>query len=178
MIASTGIGKTESALLWINNDKAFFTLPLRVSINAIYKRILEDMQYKDIGLLHSTSYDFLFKEEYKDSFEKYEISKQLSYPISLSTIDQLFTFPFKFKGYEKILATLAYSKVVIDEIQAYSPKIAAAILKGIEMIHKMGGKFMIMTATLPNILKNILKIRESHSNSTNFIVISIDIKFV
>lgn len=157
MIASTGIGKTESALLWINNDKAFFTLPLRVSINAIYKRILEDMQYKDIGLLHSTSYDFLFKEEYKDSFEKYEISKQLSYPISLSTIDQLFTFPFKFKGYEKILATLAYSKVVIDEIQAYSPKIAAAILKGIEMIHKMGGKFMIMTATLPNIFKEYLE---------------------
>lgn len=157
MIASTGIGKTESALLWINNDKAFFTLPLRVSINAIYKRILEDMQYKDIGLLHSTSYDFLFKEGYKDSFEKYEISKQLSYPISLSTIDQLFTFPFKFKGYEKILATLAYSKVVIDEIQAYSPKIAAAILKGIEMIHKMGGKFMIMTATLPNIFKEYLE---------------------
>jgi len=157
MIASTGIGKTESALLWINNDKAFFTLPLRVSINAIYKRILEDMQHKDVGLLHSTSYDFLSKEGYKDSFEKYEISKQLSYPISLSTIDQLFTFPFKFKGYEKILATLAYSKVVIDEIQAYSPKIAAAILKGIEMIHKMGGKFMIMTATLPNIYKEYLE---------------------
>ncbi|MCX7904254.1 MAG: CRISPR-associated helicase Cas3' [Caloramator sp.] len=159
MIASTGMGKTESALLWIDNDKAFFTLPLRVSINAIYKRILEDMEYRDVGLLHSTSYDFLSKEGYEDSFEKYEISRQLSYPINLSTIDQLFTFPFKFKGYEKILATLAYSKVIIDEIQAYSPKIVAVILKGIEMIHKMGGKFMIMTATLPNIFKEYLEKR-------------------
>lgn len=157
MIASTGMGKTESALMWIDKNKGFFTLPLRVSINAIYKRIFEDMEYKYIGLLHSTSYDFLSKEGYEDSFEKYEISRQFSYPINLSTIDQLFTFPFKFKGYEKILATLAYSKVVIDEIQAYSPKIVAAILKGIEMIHKMGGKFMIMTATLPNIFKEYLE---------------------
>ncbi|MDI3312228.1 MAG: CRISPR-associated helicase Cas3', partial [Thermoanaerobacterium sp.] len=156
MIASTGIGKTESALLWIGEEKAFFTLPVRVSINAIYKRIFDEIGYKEVGLLHSTSFDFLSKEGYNDSFEKYEISRQLSYPVSLSTIDQLFTFPFKFKGYEKLYATLAYSKVIIDEIQAYSPKIAAVILKGLQMINDMGGRFMIMTATLPRIYKEYL----------------------
>jgi len=157
MIASTGIGKTESALLWIGEEKAFFTLPVRASINAIYKRIYDQMGYKEIGLLHSTSFDFLTKEGYDDSFEKYEISRQLSYPVSLSTIDQLFTFPFKFKGYEKLYATLAYSKVIIDEIQAYSPKIAAVILKGLRMINDMGGRFMIMTATLPRIYREYLE---------------------
>lgn len=35
VIASTGMGKTEAALLWSNHDKTFFTLPLRISINSI-----------------------------------------------------------------------------------------------------------------------------------------------
>ncbi len=38
LIASTGMGKTETALIWIDKDKAFFTLPLRVSINALFDR--------------------------------------------------------------------------------------------------------------------------------------------
>ena len=39
IIGSTGIGKTESALIWSNGAKTFFTLPIRISINAIYDRI-------------------------------------------------------------------------------------------------------------------------------------------
>ena len=56
-------------------------------------------------------------------------------------------------------ATLAYSKIVIDEVQAYSPEIVAVILKGLEMINKIGGKFMLMTATLPRIYKEELEKR-------------------
>ena len=48
-------------------------------------------------------------------------------------------------------------KVIIDEIQAYSPEIVAIILKGIEKIHNLGGQFMIMTATLPRIYKEELE---------------------
>ncbi|OJT85667.1 hypothetical protein BM535_22140, partial [Clostridioides difficile] len=62
-----------------------------------------------------------------------------------------------YRGYEKVYSTLAYSKVVIDEIQAYSPEIAAVLVKGIEMIHKIGGRFMIMTATMPTIYIDELK---------------------
>ena len=39
LVAQTGMGKTEGALLWIGNNKGFFTLPLRTAINEIYKRI-------------------------------------------------------------------------------------------------------------------------------------------
>lgn len=59
IIGSTGIGKTEGALLWSKNDKTFFTLPLRISINAIYDRILENIGYTHVGLLHSTAIDYL-----------------------------------------------------------------------------------------------------------------------
>lgn len=159
LVASTGIGKTESALLWIDDSKAFFTLPLRVSINALYSRAIDDIQFCHTGLLHSTSRDYLDSTGQENSSEIYEQSKLLSKKLSFSTIDQLFKFPFKYKGYEKIYATLAYSKVVIDEIQAYSPEITAVILKGLEMIYKIGGKFMVMTATLPRIYKDYLNER-------------------
>lgn len=156
LIASTGIGKTETALFWINDDKAFFTLPLRVSINALYSRVQKDIGFNSIGLIHSTSKEYLVEQGFEDYAEINEQSKLLSKKLNFSTIDQIFKFPFKFKGYEKIYATLAYSKVVIDEIQAYSPEMTAVILKGLEMIHEIGGKFMVMTATFPRIYRDYL----------------------
>ena len=165
VIGSTGIGKTESALLWSKNDKTFFTLPLRISINAIYDRIVEQIKYEHIGLLHSTAQDYIEeKQNYieeksamKTEIEKIEQSKNLYQKITTCTIDQIFPFVFKYRGYEKMYATLSYSKVIIDEIQAYSPEIVAIILKGLQMINKLGGKFMVMTATLPRIYKEKLQ---------------------
>ncbi|KXZ39970.1 CRISPR-associated endonuclease/helicase Cas3 [Alkalithermobacter thermoalcaliphilus JW-YL-7 = DSM 7308] len=163
LIASTGMGKTETALLWIDNHKAFFTLPLRVSINALFDRVSktdeEGINYPYAGLLHSTSIDYLEENEYEGFYEIYDQSKLLSKKLTFSTIDQIFKFPFKYRGYEKIYATLAYSKVVIDEIQAYSPKIAAVLIKGIELLHKIGANFMIMTATMPSLYIDELKKR-------------------
>lgn len=159
IVASTGIGKTETALLWLGKDKGFFTLPLRVSINALFKRVEEEIGYKNVGLLHSSAIDYLEENGYENYYEIYEYSKLLSKKVTFSTIDQIFKFPFKFRGYEKILATLAYSKIVIDEVQAYSPHIVAVIIKGIEILHKLGGRFLIMTATLPRIYKEELEKR-------------------
>ncbi|MBI6875676.1 CRISPR-associated helicase Cas3' [Clostridium aciditolerans] len=158
LVASTGRGKTEAALFWINDDKGFITLPLRVSINALYSRVSSEIGFEEYtGLIHSSSLDYLEEQGIENASQVYEQSKLLSKKLSFSTIDQLFKFPFKHKGYEKIYATLAYSKVVIDEIQAYTPEIAAAILKGIVMLYNIGGKFMIMTATLPRIYKDYLQ---------------------
>lgn len=160
LIASTGMGKTETALIWIDNDKAFFTLPLRVSINALFDRVSkEDIKYEYAGLLHSSSLDYMQENKYRDYEERVNQSKLMSTKLTFSTIDQIFKFPFMYRGYEKEYATLSYSKVVIDEIQAYSPEISAVLIKGIEMIHKIGGKFMIMTATMPTIYMDELKSR-------------------
>ncbi|MBV4417620.1 CRISPR-associated helicase Cas3' [Clostridium tyrobutyricum] len=167
LIASTGMGKTESALMWIDNDKGFFTLPLRVTLNALFSRINNEIGYKSAGLLHSTSLDYLEENGFENSEELVESARLFSKKLSFTTIDQLFKFPFKYKGYEKIYATLAYSKVVIDEIQSYTPKIAAAIVKGIEMIYKIGGKFLIMTATLPKIYTDCLTERGVKFNTKN-----------
>lgn len=164
LIASTGMGKTETALIWIDKDKAFFTLPLRVSINALFDRAKNIVGVGDsndtfLGLLHSTAVDYLEEGNQENSNEIVDLAKLLSCKLTFSTIDQIFKFPFLYKGYEKVYSTLAYSKVVIDEIQAYSPEIAAVLVKGIEMIHKIGGRFMIMTATMPTIYIDELKKR-------------------
>lgn len=158
VIGSTGIGKTESALIWSNGAKTFFTLPIRISINAIYDRIMENINYKHVGLLHSTALEYLEeKNELENEEEKVNLTRNLHDKITVCTIDQLLPFVFKYKGYERILATLSYSKLIIDEIQAYSPNIVAIIIKGLEMISKVGGKFMVMTATLPRIYKEELE---------------------
>ena len=157
IIGSTGIGKTEGALLWSKNDKTFFTLPLRISINAIYDRIKDTIGYKHVGLLHSTALDYLDEKNEENEFNKIQQARNLYEKITTCTIDQIFPFVFKYRGYEKIYATLSYSKVVIDEIQAYSPEIVAVLLKGLQMINNLDGKFMIMTATLPRIYREKLQ---------------------
>lgn len=157
VIGSTGMGKTEGALLWSKNDKTFFTLPLRISINAIYDRIKDTIGYRHVGLLHSTALDYLDEKNEEDEFNKIQQARNLYEKITTCTIDQIFPFVFKYRGYEKIYATLSYSKVVIDEIQAYSPEIVAVLLKGLQMINNLDGKFMVMTATLPRIYREKLQ---------------------
>lgn len=184
-IAQTGMGKTEAGLLWMGNNKGFFILPIRTAINAIYDRtksyILD--YYKDtsdeelnhkLGLLHSSSLEYLLsKKDGENSYletieddignkENQEIikydneAKQLSLPINISTIDQLFDFVYKYPAYELKLTTLAYSKVVIDEIQMYGPDLLAYLIYGLEKIVEQGGKVAILTATLPPFVKDLL----------------------
>lgn len=169
LTAQTGSGKTEAALLWIGQEKGFITLPLRVSINAMYDRIHDDkgIGFQSTGLLHSGAFDYLIESKTKSEVDSFALTTtQISQAelfaskLTLSTIDQIFKFPLLYRGFERELATLAYSKVVIDEIQAYDPHIVAILIQGIEMITNLGGKWMIMTATLPAIFVDELEKRK------------------
>lgn len=184
-IAQTGMGKTEAGLLWIGDNKGFFILPIRTAINAIYDRTKKYISSyggnleEQLGLLHSSSLEYLLlqseddkyddKDEYIDKKDEYidkkedkeiieyeKIAKQLSLPINVSTIDQLFDFVYKYPAYELKLTTLSYSKIVIDEIQMYGPDLLAYLVYGLERIVEQGGKVAILTATLPPFVKELL----------------------
>lgn len=165
VVAQTGYGKTEAGLLWIGNNKGFFTLPIRVAINSIYNRITKNIikeNYENkIGLLHSDFKEFYinnFQEEKENNLLEYiDKTRQFSLPLTICTIDQLFDFVFKYPGFELKVATLSYSKVVIDEIQMYSPELIAYLIYGIKFITNFDGKFAIMTATLPKIIPYLLE---------------------
>lgn len=159
VIAPTGSGKTEASLLWMNGEKSFYTLPLKVSSNAIYLRIKENYEYKDVALLHSDAMAVYLREYNgnEDIGEKYERSKMLSQPLTVCTVDQLFRFVYRALGTEIFAATLKYSKLVLGEIQAYEPRVIATIIYGLKMIQEMGGKFAIITATFPPVLKYFME---------------------
>ena len=182
LIAPTGIGKTEFAFLWAEGEKFFYTLPSRVATNQIFDRAClyfnsdgkrdEDKKSDDdpfvngnVGLLHSDADLFIIDkwETSKDTSwdgeipKIIEISRHLSLPVIISTGDQIFPSALKYPGYERIYATLGYSKLIIDEVQAYDPRACAIIVKMIEDIVSLGGKFLLMTATLPGFIKEELK---------------------
>ena len=171
-IADTGMGKTEGGFLWGGNNKIFFVLPLRTAINAMYKRFSEviikgENKEERVGLLHSNSLEYYLNnkkelviddkdEKEMDILEYNKRGKHLSLPITICTPDQIFNFILKYKGYESKLATLSYSKIILDEMQMYDASLLAAVIFGITKIIEMGGKIAIVTATFPPIIEYFL----------------------
>ena len=167
--APTGLGKTEAGLHWFGNTKCFYVLPLRTAISAMFERIRTQIirgaaVENRLGLLDSdmfSVYEQLSEvkiggNEELNILEYGRQTKQLSLPINISTPDQLFGFVFKNAGYEMQLSTLVYSKIIIDEIQAYDAELLAYIAYGIRRIYELGGKFCILTATLPPFIEDRL----------------------
>ncbi len=152
--ASTGMGKTEFALLWAGRNKLLYTLPMRASTNAMFQRFRRLFGGDRVGLIHSESLSLLLKEnpDTDDIFHLHDTARQLSFNLMVSTADQLFTSVLRYRGFERIYATFATSRVVIDEIQAYSPRTLAIIVRGLKEIEEMGGKWLVITATVPRFL--------------------------
>ena len=171
-IADTGMGKTEGGFLWGGDNKIFFVLPLRTAINAMYKRFDEviikgENKEERVGLLHSNSLEYYLNnkkelviddkdEKEMDILEYNKRGKHLSLPVTICTPDQIFNFILKYKGYESKLATLSYSKIILDEMQMYDASLLAAVIFGVTKIIEMGGKIAIVTATFPPIIKYFL----------------------
>lgn len=176
LIAPTGIGKTEFAFLWAEGEKFFYTLPLRVATNQIFDRACIYFNKKkvdsedpfingNVGLMHCDADLYLFErwENFKKDLDGetpkiLDLAKHFSLPVNILTGDQIFPAGLKYPQYEKVYATLGYSKLIIDEVQAYDPKACAIVVKMIEDIVSLGGKFLLMTATLPGFVKEYLKI--------------------
>lgn len=153
VVAPTGSGKTELGVLWARRrGKLIYTLPLRVALNDLYRRLSKDyFDDEAVGLLHSTA----FMEYVEGAGNDIEVEKKvnsaglLAMPVMLSTPDQVFLTSLNYYGSDKIISVYPESAIVVDEIQAYTPEMAAVFLKTLQLIKEAGGKVLVITATLP-----------------------------
>ncbi|MCM8804504.1 MAG: CRISPR-associated helicase Cas3' [Candidatus Omnitrophica bacterium] len=166
LIAPTGSGKTEFALLWTKNrnKKLIYTLPLRVALNDLYWRFSNgnDGYFENnyVRILHSTSFVEYLKEvrEGKDlNVNMKQVTAELfSSPLILTTPDQVFLSSLKYYGFDKLISIYPFSAIVIDEIQAYNPEMAAVIIKTLEIIKSLLGDILVITATFPPYFEKFL----------------------
>lgn len=167
LTASTGAGKTEYSMNWINGDKAFYLLGIKTAVEAMHKRFkdffaCDESEKENVALLHGESIYRLIESEEKEDydggvFNMHTKTKQLSVPITIATADQLVPAVFKFPGFEFYYFTASYSKIVVDEVQSFSPAAIASIVVFLKEIQDLGGKFLLMTATLPPFVKEEFK---------------------
>lgn len=165
LVAPTGSGKSEFALafhkLVSRKNKMVFILPLRAALDQLYKRY-NNYLMNNVDLLHSTAFIQYLKELEGQKDDGIDIGKDLATarlfikPYTLCTPDQSLLTSLKVFGFDNILTSLGHSTVVIDEIQAYTPEMTAIILSSLEQIHLMGGKLLIMTATMPLYMEKVL----------------------
>lgn len=195
LIAPTGSGKTEAALLWALNQtqnryglpRLYYTLPFQASMNAMYERLNSLHFPGHVGLGHSknllTLYRFFIEEQY-ESIEAYSKAKWMKelvrlhyYPIIVLSPYQILKAFYRIKGYETLLTDFIGASFIFDEIHAYEPDRLAMILSSMEFLRKeFKAKFFVMSATMPSIVQKVLLdvlddvtvIKASHKLFNNF----------
>ncbi len=188
LVAPTGSGKTEAALLWLRRQMAeqgrvFYVLPFTASINAMHQRLCVHMDpgagdFSDIiGLEHGNVPAYLasvwteiphttiHQRNAQIRNWKQQLSR-MQHPLKVVTPFQLLKYFYGVKGFEMGWVQFAGAKLVFDEIHAYEPETFAQIQVMLDyLIRYMDCRVMIMTATLPSFLKRMLaetlKIKEA-----------------
>lgn len=159
LVAPTGMGKTEFAFLWATPGRFFYTLPLRAAVHQTFERAVRFWRRRRVALLHGDASLYLAQKGADDlsAVESHELARHLAHSAVICTGDQLFPYAMRPPGYERIYFSLLTGALVIDEVQAYDPRAAALIVKLIEDISSLGGKFLLITATLPPFVKKAIR---------------------
>lgn len=184
MIAPTGSGKTEAAMLWAARQmehrpapRLFYTLPYQASMNAMAERIARryfDLDLSDpernhtVTIQHSRALlkfyqDMMAADESnpKAAIRSAKWIKNLAtlsfFPIQVFSPYQMLKAAYSLKGYEALLVDYADGLFVFDEIHAYDPGRMALIITLIRWLaENFRSRFLIMTATLPPTVKKAL----------------------
>lgn len=173
LIAPTGSGKTEAALLWAANQphapRLFYTLPYQASMNAMQTRLCQTFGEQNVGLQHGRSLLALYQQlmERDDADPKTAIRQaqwrqnlnQLNYPpVRVFSPYQILKAMYRLKGYEAQLTDYHSALFIFDEIHAYEVTRLALILKTIAYLRcHYNARFFIMSATFPRLIKGWLQ---------------------
>lgn len=172
LVAPTGSGKTEAALLWACAQaggarpvpRLFYTLPYQASMNAMYDRLNQKAFPGQVGLEHSRSTLTLYRRWLDDDYTPQQAARaarwgkklaQLNYfPVRVLSPYQILKGPYRLKGYEALLSDFFDAAFILDEIHAYEAGRLAIILGTVKYLREQfGARFFVMSATLPGVLR-------------------------
>lgn len=167
-IAPTGSGKTEASILWalknakeMGNAKILYLLPTMVTANSIWKRLVDFFGEKNVGLTHSTANlflhnDFIDEEDIWENRRDILLNQSFIKPITVGTVDQLLTAGFNAGRWTLKEINTSNSVIIMDEIHAYDGWTLGLIISTIKHFSSLGARFMLMSATMPSSLQQLL----------------------
>lgn len=175
LVAPTGFGKTETALLWAQGnqrsatgERVFYVLPYTASVNAMYQRLSRLAGAERVGVLHGRATYYLYRE-LSESIPPGEdlarraraavnLSKKIYQPYKVLTPFQILKAFFGVKGFEQQMAEMAGSLFIFDEIHSYDARTTALLLAVAGRLKReFGSSLLIMSATLPTFIKDLFR---------------------
>jgi CRISPR-associated endonuclease/helicase Cas3 len=166
LIAPTGSGKTEAALLWAGpGPRLFYLLPYRASMNAMKLRL--EHFAPQVGLQHGRAlaalyYQLLDAHGAEDALAQaraaIHLSRLMGQPVRVFSPYHLLRTAYQMKGFEALLADCQDAALIVDEIHAYAPERLALILGLLALLRdRFGLRLLIMTATLPPVVADAIR---------------------
>lgn len=179
LVAPTGSGKTEAALLWASRQRErnagspplFYVLPYRASLNAMRARI-PDYGVEDgaVVLQHASAtaalYGYLLdkpegytpREATKLARREKNLGSLMTSAVRVLTPYQLLRAFFGLPGHEAVLTDATCGSFILDELHAYDIGRLALILAAVRHLARdLGARVLAMSATFPRVLAQALE---------------------
>ncbi|MEV5575456.1 CRISPR-associated helicase Cas3' [Spirillospora sp. NPDC052269] len=192
----TGSGKTEAVLLWAStqigdlaartngNPRVFYLLPYLASINAMTRRLGDDLHAPDgIGVAHSKAASYHLARSLADgcagddadptdpadpadaadaadaaikAHSRAEATKNFRELLRVGTPYQVLRGALAGPAHSGILVDSANSIFILDELHAYDARRLGMILAIMGFWHRLGGRVAVLSATMPTALADLV----------------------